>query len=112
MFEAIADDCTSGRDSEKNWAKNPALAWREIEGRTVIVSPTESVLHELNDTGSLIWKWLDGEHSSQAIAKMLAQEYEVEPETAQADVETLIARLAGQKLLVPGRARAEGAVAK
>ena len=42
------------------WQKNPALAWREIENETVIISPAESVMHELNDTGSLLWRSIDG----------------------------------------------------
>ena len=33
------------------WQKNPALAWREIDDETVIISPNDSVMHELNDTG-------------------------------------------------------------
>jgi hypothetical protein len=84
------------------WAKNPLLAWREIDGQTVIVSPADSVLHELNETGSFIWQRLDGKHSTEAIAAMLTQEYQVEPEIAQADTESLVALLAAQKLLVLG----------
>jgi len=42
------------------WQKNPALAWREIDDETVIISPHDSVMHELNDTGRLPWKNVDG----------------------------------------------------
>jgi hypothetical protein len=28
------------------WQKNPALAWREIDDETVIISPNDSVMHE------------------------------------------------------------------
>jgi len=32
-------------------AEDPALAWREIDDETVIISPQDSVMHELNDNG-------------------------------------------------------------
>jgi hypothetical protein len=85
------------------WQKNPLLAWREIEGETVIISPDESVLHELNDTGSFIWRHLDGQHTAAQIAGLLAAEYDVTPETALQDIEALLADLAQRKLLVPAR---------
>ena len=95
--------------SNSLWTKNPALAWREIDGRTVIVSPLDSVLHELNETGSFIWNLLDGMHSAEAIAAQLALEYEVDPEVARADTEALVGTLAGQKLLLRAAAQPEGA---
>jgi hypothetical protein len=42
------------------WRKNPLLAWREIDGAAVIISPGDSVMHELNGTGSAVWRLLDG----------------------------------------------------
>lgn len=89
------------RNSETWWQKNPSLAWREIDGETVIISPDESVMHELNDTGSFVWRHADGRRSAAQIAGLLAAEYEVAPEVALADTEALIADLAGRKLLVP-----------
>ena len=91
------------------WTRNPTLAWREIEGRTMIISPTDSVLHELNDTGSFIWKMLDGVHSAEAIAARLVQEYEVDPEVARADTNALVGMLAAQKLLLRAAEPAPGA---
>ena len=29
-----------------SWQKNPALAWRESDEETVIISPSESIMHE------------------------------------------------------------------
>jgi len=85
------------------WQKNPLLAWREIEGETVIISPDESVLHELNDTGSFVWRHIDGQHTAAQIASLLAAEYDVAPETALQDTEALVADLGQRKLLVRAR---------
>jgi hypothetical protein len=83
------------------WQKNPALAWREIDEETVIISPTESVMHELNDTGSFLWKNIDGCRTTADLAALLAENYEVTPEVALADTESLIQELASRKLIVP-----------
>jgi hypothetical protein len=84
------------------WQKNPALAWREIDGESVIISPGESVMHELNDTGSFVWKHLDGQHSVSQIAAMLSSEYDVTSDVALTDTEALLQQLAALKLIVPG----------
>jgi hypothetical protein len=82
------------------WQKNPVLAWREIDEETVIISPTESVMHELNDTGSFIWKNIDGRRSAQEIASLLAATYEVTVDVALSDTEALLQELSSRKLVV------------
>src|ERR1700737_2825316 len=81
--------------------KNPILAWREIEGETVIISPEESVMHELNSTGSFIWNQIDGRRTAEEIAELLAGEYEVLPEIALADTRELLDQLAAKMLVAP-----------
>ena len=87
--------------SSAQWRKNPILAWREIDGEIVIVSPNDSVLHELNETGSFVWKQLDGRRGAAEIASELAAEYDVEPEEALRDIEALLGELASRQLLIP-----------
>jgi hypothetical protein len=83
------------------WQKNPALAWREIDDATVIISPSESVMHELNDTGSFLWKNIDGHKSAEELAALLAENYEVTPDTALTDTQSLLEEMSSRKLLVP-----------
>ena len=83
------------------WQRNPALAWREIENETVIISPGESVMHELNDTGSVVWRNIDGHRNAEDLAALLVAEYEVTQETALADTLTLLEELSTRKLLLP-----------
>jgi hypothetical protein len=82
------------------WQKNPALAWREIDDATVIISPSESVMHELNDTGSFLWKNVDGHKSAEELAALLAENYEVTPDTALTDTQSLLEEMSSRKLLV------------
>jgi hypothetical protein len=82
------------------WQKNPAMAWREIDEETVIISPNDSVMHELNDTGSFLWKNIDGHRSAAELAEMLVANYEVTPDIALADTQSLLQELSSLKLVV------------
>jgi hypothetical protein len=79
--------------------RNPKLAWREIEGEIVIISPEDSQVHELNETASLIWKYADGIRSCDEIAAKLSAEFDVALATARADVSQLVAALEERRLL-------------
>ena len=82
------------------WQKNPALAWREIDDETVIISPNDSVMHELNDTGSFLWKNIDGKKSAAELAVLLAENYEVTPDIALSDTQALLEEMSSRKLVV------------
>ncbi len=82
------------------WQKNPALAWREIDDETIIISPNDSVMHELNDTGSFLWKNIDGRKSAAELAELLVENYEVTPEIALSDTEALLQEMSSRKLVV------------
>ena len=83
-----------------SWQKNPALAWREIDDETVIISPNDSVMHELNDTGSFLWKNIDGKRSVTELADLLVKNYEVTVEVALADTQALLDEMFSRKLVV------------
>ncbi|MFY9532325.1 MAG: PqqD family protein [Candidatus Acidiferrales bacterium] len=85
--------------NEEKWAQNPNLAWREIDGEVVIISPEDSLVHELNATASFLWKQLNGRRSVKELAGMLAREFEVDLETARADISELMSFLHQRRLL-------------
>jgi len=82
------------------WQKNPALAWREIDEETVIISPNDSVMHELNDTGSFLWKNIDGKKSAAELAELLVENYEVTPDIALSDTQALLQEMSSRQLVV------------
>lgn len=86
--------------------RNPNLAWREIDGETVIISPEDSLVHELNETASLIWKHAEGK-TLQEVAERVSAEYEISVEAARADVDALVTAWQ-QKQLVILAAEAKG----
>jgi hypothetical protein len=85
---------------------NPKLAWREIDGETVIISPEDSQVHELNETASLIWKHAEGK-TVQEVAERLSAVYEISVEAARADIDALVTAWQ-QKQLVFLAAEAKG----
>jgi len=82
------------------WQKNPALAWREIDDETVIISPNDSVMHELNDTGSFLWKNIDGKKSAAELPELLVENYQVTPDMALSDTQALLEEMSSRKLVV------------
>ena len=85
--------------------RNPKLAWREIDGEAVIISPEDSHVHELNETASLIWTSADGRHSVDDIAGVMAAKYDVPLPVAKADTSELIEMLSAKGLLFAEAAR-------
>jgi hypothetical protein len=83
--------------------RNPKLAWREIDGEAVIISPEDSHVHELNETASLIWTNADGQRSVDEIASVMAGKYDVALEMAKSDVTELIEILFAKGLLVTSK---------
>jgi Coenzyme PQQ synthesis protein D (PqqD) len=79
---------------------NPQLAWREIEGHVVVISPEDSVVHELNETASFIWKQASNGRSLAEIARSVSDEYGVDAAQARKDAEELLAALSTKGLLV------------
>jgi len=84
----------------RNPSQHPNAAWREVDGEVVIISPEDSVLHELNETASFIWKSATGERSTEEIARGLAEEFDVADAEALADTRELVQVLLQKRLLV------------
>ncbi len=78
--------------------RNPKLAWREVDGEMVIISPEDSQVHELNETASLIWKHAESE-SVEELAERISAEYDVSLEAARADIGELVAALEQKQLV-------------
>lgn len=79
---------------------NPQLAWREIDGRVVVISPLDSVMHELNETASFIWKQADRGRSIREICELLAEEFGVDRAQAKMDTEELLTVLEQKGLVI------------
>jgi hypothetical protein len=78
---------------------NPLLAWREIDGGVVIISPEDHRIHELNSTASFVWKQMDGRRTVEDLADLLTKEFDTVRESALVDIDQLVSSLEEKSLL-------------
>lgn len=64
--------------------------WKEIKGRVVVLHFDSGKYYSLNHTGSLIWKSILNNVPLDDIVEQLCSVYEVERDTARADVHEMI----------------------
>jgi hypothetical protein len=83
----------------ENVIRNPRLAWREVDGEMIIISPDGQV-HELNETATLVWKNAAGDKGLEEIAGEMAAEYDVTLEQARTDLAELLVSLEEKQLLL------------
>ena len=79
--------------------RSDRLPWRVIDGRTILIHPGRSEVHELNEVGSLLWNLMDGSRDLDALAADVAREFEVEPAQALADSRDFAHQLESMGLL-------------
>ena len=58
--------------------QNPDTPARTIDGEAIVITPHDSTLHTLNDTGTFIWDRADGTRTLEQIAQELLLEFEVD----------------------------------
>jgi hypothetical protein len=80
--------------------RNNAVLWRELDGEAILLDPKEGCSYNLNAIGTLIWKMLDGAHSTNEIITAICASYEVEYEQASQDVEQLLDDMRNNNLVV------------
>jgi len=80
-------------------ARNPATAWRVIEGEAVILSVDTKVFRGLNPVGSRVWELIDGARTLDEIAAMISREFDVTPEVAAGDVRAFVEALLAKGLV-------------
>ena len=84
--------------SMKRFIKENDFVTRNIKDETIIVPVKGDVsdldsIYTLNEVGSLVWKFLDGQTSVSEIVDAVCSEYDITPEEAQKDVVELIGSL-------------------
>ena len=76
--------------------KDRKTASRILAGEAIVLTPANSKIYNLNETGSRIWAWLDDRPTVGELAARLQSEFKVDEEQAQTDtiafLEELVAR--------------------
>lgn len=79
--------------------RNKSVLWRELAGEAVLLDPVAGCSYNLNWTGTLIWKLLDGQHSMQDIVATLSDTYQTEYERVAKDVAHMLEEMRQNNLL-------------
>jgi hypothetical protein len=81
-------------------ARNPRAAARSLDGEMMIMSGRDSTLFTLNKTATILWQSADGMTPlDEIVARRICTEFEVEPEVALRDAETLARDLASHDIM-------------
>ena len=75
------------------------LEWREVDGEVIALEHERSVYLAANRAGTLLWRALNEGATEARLAELLAQEYGLDPERAQADVAAFLTDLNARGLL-------------
>jgi hypothetical protein len=76
------------------------LAWRILGAQAYIVDTRTSVLHELDDVGTCIWKLIDTEPDTSSVARRITELYDVPLDQAQHDLDYFLKELTSKGLLI------------
>ncbi len=79
--------------------KTDNIAWRVIEGQAFIINTKTSTLHELDETGTFIWKLIEKGSSIEETAKELSERFDVSTGQAVKDIRDFITELEKKGIL-------------
>lgn len=87
-------------EATPTFAQSPNVIAKDVDGETVLLDLESSTYFGLNAVGSRVWALL-GERARNAeeIAQVVAEEYDVAPATAAADIAALLQDLETQGLI-------------
>lgn len=84
----------------KTYAINTSRAISEtLDGETIIINLESGTYYSMNETGSLVWSYLESGYSLDTIVECLLQQYEATPEIVEKAVLDLIALLEADQLI-------------
>jgi hypothetical protein len=90
-------------------SRDEKTASRILAGEAVVLTPMDSRIHGLNETGTRIWELLADEITVGEIAAHIHREFKVSQEQAQADVIAFIEELAARGMVTLGERPEQGA---
>ena len=88
--------------------KDRQTASRVMAGEAIVLTPMNSKIYNLNETGSRIWEWLDGEPTVGEIVAHMQREFKVSEEQSTRDVVAFLEELAANGMITLSQDAGEG----
>jgi hypothetical protein len=79
--------------------RNDDLAWRTVDDEMIAIDVRDSTYLTANDSGALLWEALAAGTTREALVGSLVDVYDIDAETASADVERFLTELRERGLL-------------
>jgi hypothetical protein len=86
-------------DLTKRYQIADSIAHREIEGQILLIRPDDQFLYTLNGSGKRIWQELQKEQRLGEIVATLARHYNIDQQTAAADVVAFMGDLLAKQIV-------------
>ena len=87
--------------SETYIARSSAIAARMLAGEMMVMNSMDSTFFTLNEVATVIWQAADGSTPLREIVRNnVCEQFDIDPEQAQADAEQFVAELSTHKILV------------
>ena len=84
----------------QSFKKTRHLAYRIIDSKAYVVNTKDSVLHEMNETGTFIWKMLEPPGSTlREMVKKITDEFDITAKKAEKDVKDFLSMLTKHGLI-------------
>ncbi len=62
------------------------LTCRDLDGELIVLDASTGYVHQMNPTGALIWRLLDGGASIESVEACISREFDLDAEEARRDV--------------------------
>lgn len=76
--------------SDRKFERADNLSWQGFEDGLIVLNPVDQQVHELNASAAFIWQKINELGDIDRTAKALAEEFAVEVQQAEADVEVFV----------------------
>lgn len=76
--------------SDRKFERADNLSWQGFEDGLIVLNPVDQQVHELNASAAFIWQKINELGDIARTAKALAEEFAVEVQQAEADVEVFV----------------------
>ena len=87
--------------SETYITRSSNIAARMLAGEMMVMNPVDSTFFTLNEVATAIWQAADGRTPLRDIvSQRLCEEFDIDPEQAQADAEQFVADLSEHGILI------------
>lgn len=79
--------------------RNERIQWREFGSEAILLDPTTGAFMQINDTGVLIWKHVNGRATLEEIVAAVSDHFDADDGAVAEDVAAFIEELVDKKAL-------------